>query len=114
MLSASAVQAITAALLLQSGPRTGANALIIIVAGLIGLLSQHPRYARSSIRIIAIGLSVLAASIAACDALGIVIASLWRGDRSGPSFMCLILIAAASTVSVASLAMQAHLKPTQA
>lgn len=111
MLSASALQAITAARLLQSGPQAGASALIIVVAALIGLLSQHPRYARSSIRITAIGLGVLAFAIAARDALGIVGRSLWTGGTLDPSLICLVLIVATSTVSVACLAVQSRLKP---
>jgi len=106
VLSASGLQAITAALLLRSGPHAAANALIIIVAALIGLISQHPRYASPSTRMTAIALGVLAAAIAGLGALRAAGTSMWTGHVLGATFVCLVVIVAASTVSVACLALQ--------
>ena len=103
---ASGLQAILAASLLRSGPHGGADMLVIIIAGLIGLLSQHPRYARSSIWIAAITFAAVATLLAARGAVDSVASTLWTSPGWGPQFGWMTLIFAVSAVSVTCLAMQ--------
>ena len=104
--TASTAQALAVVLMLRTGSSVGVAAMIILLAALFGLLSQHPRHVRSSIRVAAIMFSGLAAAIAGLGILGSALGALWSGAAVLPWFACMVLIFVASAVNMTCVAAQ--------
>ena len=104
--TASAIQAIAVVLMLRTGSSVGVAEMIILLAALFGLLSQHPRHVRSSIRVAAIVFSGLAAAMAGLGILGSVMGVFLAGAAVLPWFGCMVLIFVASAVNITCVAAQ--------
>ncbi len=78
--TASLLQALTGALMLRFGPTVSVLGTLVIVAGLAGLLSQHPRYlAKASLMFTTMGLNVFVAVLGVLMVVPSAIGVLWVG-----------------------------------
>lgn len=95
--TASFLQALAGVLLLRLGPGAAALGALITVTGLLGLLSQHPKYAgRTSMTTTAISLNALVAAWAAILVVPAAIGFLWIGTGASFGLLASVLIALAA------------------
>ena len=112
--TASSVQAIGVALLLTASSPAGLGEMIFLFAALFGLLSQHPHYARTSVRTGAIIFNALAAFMAGVGVLAAVGGLLWAGFAGIPWLVCFVLMLVASIVTMACVTAQWQPDPARA
>ena len=94
---------------MRYGEVLSACGAIVVVAGLIGLLSQHPRYARLPVRVVAIGLSLLAPAFPIVAVVPAIVAVLWDENAQTLALLLGLLTAIAySAVNVVCLFVQAY------
>lgn len=104
--TASAVQVFAVVMLLRIGSSAGLVVIVILLAALFGLLSQHPRHVRLSIRVAAIIFSGLAAAMSGIGILGSIMGVFLAGAAMLPWFACMLLIFVASAVNITCVAAQ--------
>jgi len=93
-------------MLLQLDSSAGLVVIVILLAALFGLLSQHPRHVRLSIRVAAIIFSGLAGAMSGIGILGSIMGVFLAGAAVLPWFACMLLIFVASAVNITCVAAQ--------